>query len=191
MPPSSSLSPSPSSSFTSPSASPYRTHLKTAVPLRVSTGTSTALMRALRAILRPDLVCLFWDTMGPLYAPAPRRPTSSSTPCRSHNSSTTHPHRSRRELVAEISAQAQVPYRSGVWRGTPAAETVVRVSAQAMLGAPERAHIARLPTPAHTVRAHPETGLPPPLPNADCHLTPCYMRPPHEGERGAVPLLVP
>ncbi|KAF8202756.1 hypothetical protein K438DRAFT_1758069 [Mycena galopus ATCC 62051] len=90
-PPSSSLSPSPSSSFTSPSASPYRTKPKTAVPLSVSTGTSTPLMRVLHAILRPDLAFLSWDTMGPLYAPAPRCSTSSSMPRSSRNSSTTHP----------------------------------------------------------------------------------------------------
>ncbi|KAF8155049.1 hypothetical protein K438DRAFT_2026571 [Mycena galopus ATCC 62051] len=70
---------------------------------------------------------------------------------------------------AEISAQVQAPYRSGVWRGRPAVEMAVQLSAQAVLGALERAHIARLPMPAHAVRARPETGLPPPLPNADCH----------------------
>ncbi|KAF8173972.1 hypothetical protein K438DRAFT_1849764 [Mycena galopus ATCC 62051] len=167
---------------------------------------STALMRALHVILHPDLVCLFWNTMGALYTLAPRCSTSSSMPRRPCNSSTTRPQsacvprtqrglenpnpnsipsRSHGELVAEISAQARVPYRSGVWRGRPAADTVVRAFAQAMLGAPERAHIAPPHACAHS--SPPETGLPPPLRNADYHLTPCYMRPPHEGERGALP----
>ncbi|KAF8192740.1 hypothetical protein K438DRAFT_2017914 [Mycena galopus ATCC 62051] len=61
--PSSFSSPSPSSS-----QSPYRTDLKTAVPLRVLTGTIHALMRA---ILRPDLIFRLWDAMGPLYAVRP------------------------------------------------------------------------------------------------------------------------
>ncbi|KAF8192726.1 hypothetical protein K438DRAFT_855441 [Mycena galopus ATCC 62051] len=180
--------PSPSSS-----ASPYRNHLKTAVPLRVSTGTINALMRALRAILRPDLIFRLWDAMGPLYAvrPSPetlrilldaaqlphllddsipgqlallalKNPFRARDPGLDPNPKST-PSRSRGELVAEISAQAQAPYRSGVWRGRPAAETAARVFAQAVLGAPERAHIARLPAPAHAVRAHPETGGPPAL----------------------------
>ncbi|KAF8185208.1 hypothetical protein K438DRAFT_2020039 [Mycena galopus ATCC 62051] len=90
---------------------------------------------------------------------------------------------------AEISAQAQAPYRSGVWRGRPAAETAVQVSAQAVLGAPERAHIARLlclrtrfaRAPRRASRLLYQTRI----------VTPCYiLRPPHEGERGALPELL-
>ncbi|KAJ7353213.1 hypothetical protein DFH08DRAFT_739055 [Mycena albidolilacea] len=155
-------------------------------PLRVTARTINVLMSSLHRILRPDLVFRLWDAMHDLYLVQPSPETlrimldaaqlphllddsiagqiallALKNPFRQH---APPPPATRGALVASLTAQAAAPYRSGVWRARPAAETAARVFAQAVLGAPERVHIARLPPPARAVRAHPESGHVPPAP---------------------------
>ncbi|KAF7326687.1 hypothetical protein MVEN_02605900 [Mycena venus] len=147
-------------------------------PLPLTVGTINVFMASLHRILRPDLVFRLWDAMEELYNVRPSPETlrimleAAQLPHTLDDSfagqiallALKNPFRhppappsSRGELVASLTAQATAPYRSGVWRGRPAAETAAHIFAQAVLGAPERLHIANLSPPARAVRAHPET----------------------------------
>ncbi|KAK7055465.1 hypothetical protein R3P38DRAFT_3253522 [Favolaschia claudopus] len=174
-----------------PLAFPHRTRR----PLRLTTGMMNVFMSSLHRILRPDLIFRLWDSMGELYNLRPSPETlrilldaaqlphllddsfagqiallASKNPFRHPSNSNTRQH-TRGELIVSLTAQADAPYRSGVWRGRPAAETASNIFAQAVLGAPERLPVAQLDPPAHAVRPHPETdsaaptlrlGMPPP-----------------------------
>ncbi|KAJ7271030.1 hypothetical protein C8J57DRAFT_295971 [Mycena rebaudengoi] len=157
---------------------PLKTHFRLRRPVAITASTLNLFMTSLHKILRPDLVFRLWDAMESLYN---LPPTAETLRIMLEAAQLTHllddsfsgqiallalknpfrqPHRpptTRSEHLAFLIAQAITPYRSGIWRGQPAAATAAQIFHQVVLGSPERIHLAALRPPAHAVRAHAES----------------------------------
>ncbi|KAJ6567849.1 hypothetical protein B0H10DRAFT_2110279 [Mycena sp. CBHHK59/15] len=157
---------------------PLGSHYRVRRPVRIATSTINIFMSSLYKILRPDLVFRLWDAMEDLYGVQPTAETlrivleAAQLPHTLDDSFSGQmallalknpfrqpepPPASRTTLLASITTQATAPYRSGVWRGRPAADTAARIFHQALFSTPDHLHLAALPPPAYAVRTHAES----------------------------------
>ncbi|KAJ7607377.1 hypothetical protein FB45DRAFT_948181 [Roridomyces roridus] len=172
-----------------PLSSFFRLHRR----VKVTTRLINSFMVCLSRILRPDLVFRLWDAMEDLYHLHPSPETlrivleaaqlphtlddsfsgqlallALKNPFRGQPSPLT----TREALLESLTTQAAAPYRSGIWQGRPATETASRIFIQAVVGSPDRLHLANLELPAQAVRSYPESD----------GAAPTLLRPPHHSQ---------